>query len=173
MAVKVAVLEQLAGQPDALSLPELMYLLPAGLAERSVRRWLAELIAEGRIERTGQKRGTRYRARAGSSAHASRQARGPQGAASTPAPTQRTPAPLFSEVATDAMAHVRRPVAYDADGLAAYDPDPVVEAYKRHIDRTLLRQNLQRSVEERVRNLMALQELAAEARRAGRKAQLD
>ena len=173
MAIKVAVLEQLAGQPGALSLPELMYLLPAGLAERSVRRWLAELIAEGRIERTGQKRGTRYRARAGSSAYASRQATGTQGAASTPALPQRTPAPLFSEVATDAMAHVRRPVAYDADGLAAYEPDPVVEAYKRHIDRTLLRQNLQRSVEERVRNLMALQELAAEAQRAGRKAQLD
>ena len=54
-----------------------------------------------------------------------------------------------------------------------FEPDPVVEAYKRHIDRTLLRQNLQRSVEERVRNLMALQELAAEARRAGRTAQLD
>ena len=47
-------------------------------------------------------------------------------------------------------------------------PDPVVDAYKRHIDRTLLRQNLRRTVTERVENLMALQRLAAEARRAGR-----
>lgn len=47
-------------------------------------------------------------------------------------------------------------------------PDPVVEAYKRHVDRSLLRQNLRRSATERVENLMALQELAAEARRAGR-----
>ena len=47
-------------------------------------------------------------------------------------------------------------------------PDPVVEAYKRDIDRTLLRQNLRRSVTERVENLIALQALAAEARRAGR-----
>ena len=46
--------------------------------------------------------------------------------------------------------------------------DPVIEAYKRHIDRTLLRQNLRRSVTERVENLIALQRLAAEARRAGR-----
>ena len=44
----------------------------------------------------------------------------------------------------------------------------MVEAYKRHVDRTLLRQNLRRSVTERVENLIALQELAAEARRAGR-----
>lgn len=47
------------------------------------------------------------------------------------------------------------------------EPDPVVEAYKRDIDRTLLRQNLRRSVTERVANLSALQRLAAEARRAG------
>ncbi len=45
--------------------------------------------------------------------------------------------------------------------------DPVVEAYKRDIDRTLLRQNLRRSVTERVANLRALQRLASEARRAG------
>lgn len=51
-----------------------------------------------------------------------------------------------------------------------FEPDPVVEAYKRHIDHTLLRENLRRSVDERVRNLMALQRLAEEARRAGRRA---
>lgn len=49
-----------------------------------------------------------------------------------------------------------------------FDADPVVEAYKRHVDRTLLRRNLRRSVSERVANLIALQRLAAEARRAGR-----
>ena len=50
----------------------------------------------------------------------------------------------------------------------APEPDPVVEAHKRHIDRTLLRQNLRRTATERVKNLIALQRLAAEARRAGR-----
>ena len=51
-----------------------------------------------------------------------------------------------------------------------FEPDPVVEAYKRDIDMTLLRENLRRSVDERVCNLMALQQLAEEARRAGREA---
>lgn len=53
----------------------------------------------------------------------------------------------------------------DAPGT---DPDPVVEAYKRDVDRTLLRENLKRSPEERVRALVELQRLAKEARRAGR-----
>ena len=48
-------------------------------------------------------------------------------------------------------------------------PDPVIEAYKRGIDRTLIRENLRRSVDERVTNLQALLELADEARRAGSK----
>lgn len=50
------------------------------------------------------------------------------------------------------------------------EPDPVIEAYKSGIDRTLLRQNLQLSVEERLRNLMRLQRFAEEMRRAGRRA---
>ena len=41
-------------------------------------------------------------------------------------------------------------------GKSEFEPDPVVEAYKRDIDMTLLRENLRRSVDERVRNLMAL-----------------
>ena len=48
------------------------------------------------------------------------------------------------------------------------EPDPVIETYKRDIDRTLLRQNLRRSVAERMANLVELQRLAKEARRAGR-----
>lgn len=53
-----------------------------------------------------------------------------------------------------------------------FEPDPVIETYKRDVDRTLLDENLRRSVDERVRNLMALQRLAEEARRAGREAGL-
>jgi hypothetical protein len=48
------------------------------------------------------------------------------------------------------------------------EPDPVIEAYKPGIDRSLLTENLRRSVDERVQNLQALQTLAEEARRAGR-----
>ena len=47
-------------------------------------------------------------------------------------------------------------------------PDPVVEFYKRGVDRTLIRENLRRSPEDRLRALQALQRFATEVRRAGR-----
>ena len=47
--------------------------------------------------------------------------------------------------------------------------DPVVEAYKQHVDRTLLRENLKLTPEERLRKLQALLEWAEELRRAGRR----
>ena len=45
--------------------------------------------------------------------------------------------------------------------------DPVIEAYKRDVDRTLIRENLRRSVQERFEHLIELQRLAAELKRAG------
>jgi transcriptional regulator with XRE-family HTH domain len=45
-------------------------------------------------------------------------------------------------------------------------PDPVVESYKRAIDRTLLRENLRKSPDQRVRGLIAMAKFADEARRA-------
>ena len=48
------------------------------------------------------------------------------------------------------------------------DPDPVIQAFKNDVDRTLLRENLKLSVEDRLRQLMELQEFAEELRRAGR-----
>lgn len=51
-----------------------------------------------------------------------------------------------------------------------FPPDPVIEAYKKDVDRTLLRENLKLSVEERFEKLMALQRFAEEMRRAGREA---
>jgi hypothetical protein len=50
------------------------------------------------------------------------------------------------------------------------EPDPVIEAYKKDVDRTLLRANLQRTITERIEALIELQKLAEEARRAGRRA---
>jgi hypothetical protein len=48
--------------------------------------------------------------------------------------------------------------------------DPVVEAYKKGVDRTLIRENLKLSVEDRFRKAMALAVFADEMRRAGREA---
>jgi len=47
-------------------------------------------------------------------------------------------------------------------------PDPVIEAYKKDVDRTLIRENLSLPVEERFRRLMKLQEFAEELKRAMR-----
>jgi len=46
--------------------------------------------------------------------------------------------------------------------------DPVIEAYKKDVDRTLIRENLRRSPEERLLALMEMQRFAVELRRAGR-----
>lgn len=48
--------------------------------------------------------------------------------------------------------------------------DPVIEAYKKDVDRTLLRENLSRTPDERVRALVELQRVAEELRGAGRRA---
>jgi hypothetical protein len=50
----------------------------------------------------------------------------------------------------------------------ATEIDPVVEAYKKDLDRTLIRENLKLTVEERFRKAMALARFAEELRRAGR-----
>ncbi len=51
---------------------------------------------------------------------------------------------------------------------AKIEPDPVIEAYKKDVDRTLIRENLRLSVEQRFEKLMRLQQFADELRRAGR-----
>ena len=64
-------------------------------------------------------------------------------------------------------------------GAAGYDlklslvprrvADAVIEAYKRDVDRTLLRENLKKSVDQRLRSLVELQKVASEVRRAGQR----
>ena len=50
------------------------------------------------------------------------------------------------------------------------EPDPVIEAYKRDIDRGLLRENLKLTPDQRVRRLSAFLRLVGALQRAGRKA---
>ena len=56
---------------------------------------------------------------------------------------------------------------FDVD--VSLDPDPVIEAYKKDIDRTLIRENLKRTPEERFVQLMKLQEFVEELQAAGRR----
>lgn len=67
---------------------------------------------------------------------------------------------MSSETPPDAPA----PLAEDRP----LEPDPVIEVYKRDVDRTLLRENLRLTVDERFRKLQELQRFAAELRRARR-----
>ena len=57
---KVAVLRQLSLEEEPVSLPELMEKMGKGYAERSVRRWLARMVADGSVEMLGRKRATKY-----------------------------------------------------------------------------------------------------------------
>lgn len=57
-----------------------------------------------------------------------------------------------------------------ANPSSAEGDDPIVEAYKKDVDMTLIRRNLSMSVEERFEQLMSLQKFAEELRAAGKRA---
>jgi hypothetical protein len=50
--------------------------------------------------------------------------------------------------------------------ISPSEPDSVIEAYKKDIDRTLLRENLRLTVQQRFENLMRLQQFARELQKA-------
>jgi hypothetical protein len=50
------------------------------------------------------------------------------------------------------------------------EPDPVIEAYKKDVDRTLLRENLKLTPEARLRKLQDFVAFTAAMREAGRQA---
>jgi hypothetical protein len=50
-----------------------------------------------------------------------------------------------------------------------WEPDPVIEVYKRDVDRTLIREQLRRTIDDRVRRMIAALRLATELRAAGRR----
>jgi len=57
---KLGVLHQLSQEAEPISLPDMLEKLGSSYVERSVRRWLAEMIKEGLVEKIGHKRGTKY-----------------------------------------------------------------------------------------------------------------
>jgi len=54
-------------------------------------------------------------------------------------------------------------------GEHTLDPDPVIEVYKRDVDRTLIREQVRRTIDERVRRMIAALRLATELAAAGRR----
>jgi hypothetical protein len=51
-----------------------------------------------------------------------------------------------------------------------FEPDPVIEAYKKDVDRTLIRENLKLTHEERILKLQDFVAFAIELQEAGRRA---
>lgn len=102
---KMAVLKALQDHQAHLGSLELQKLLGADYPERTLRRWLNEMVSEGLVLRLGQKRATQYQAVV-QAVHA-----------------------FFGEHASQALDHVRRPlferdpVTYHKAWLDAYHPN--------------------------------------------------
>ena len=58
---KLAVLHQLSQETGPIGLQELLAKLGEGYPERTLRRWLSQLVNEGLVEKLGSTRGARYR----------------------------------------------------------------------------------------------------------------
>jgi hypothetical protein len=69
----------------------------------------------------------------------------------------------------DEQAREEEAVAWPDDLTPADDRDPVIEVYKKDVDRTLLRENLKLTVEERFHKFERFWQYAQELREAGRK----
>jgi hypothetical protein len=64
------------------------------------------------------------------------------------------------------MPFERHPDQPAANGESERYVDPVIEEYKKHVDRTLIRENLRLTVDERLQKLESLLKDAEEMRRA-------
>ncbi|MHB1949553.1 MAG: Fic family protein [Gammaproteobacteria bacterium] len=101
---KMAVLKILK-QHSPLTLAAILEILGPGFAERTVRRWLSEMVHEGTVLKTGAKRSTHYQALAS------------------------LQPPIFTEQAIEAIHYIRqpifmrKPVAYSKEWLNEYQPN--------------------------------------------------
>jgi hypothetical protein len=50
--------------------------------------------------------------------------------------------------------------------LRSFSPDPVIEEYKKHVDESLLRENLRRTPEQRILAMISMSELVESMRLA-------
>jgi Fic family protein len=106
-AKKMAVFERLSHEREAIDINKLLDLLGVGYSERSVRRWLSELVKDGIVQKLGDKRGTRYQVKS----------------------QPLAPGQLFSVESKQVIESVRRsiyvrePVTYADDWFSSYQPN--------------------------------------------------
>jgi Fic family protein len=126
---KMTVLRSLQQEDGLIAIQDLLHKLGSGYAERTVRRWLQELILDGVVEKEGEKRGTKYRAI-----------------------PLRTEGQCFGPQSQEVMALVRRPlqerypVTYVEEWLDSYTPNRTF--YIPLYTRRKLRQEGERSKKE-------------------------
>jgi Fic family protein len=108
---KTEVLHQLSTEPHPIGMVELLEKLGPNFSERTVRRWLSELVYEGLVERSGQKRGTKYSVlqRSERNTEGREHLFGPQSKSTI----ERIHRPLFE----------RKPVSYNEQWLDSYNPN--------------------------------------------------
>src|SRR5690348_7678948 len=95
------------------------------LPDRTLRRWMAELVAEGLVERTGSFKGTRYRLRSPANIAEVQAYEVREPVAPFAPPDRRVFAPASLEVLrrVDAPIYTRPPVTYAEDRLDHYIPN--------------------------------------------------
>ncbi len=127
---QMAVFTAVENMQDWVSLPELLTYLGEDFAERSVRRWLNNLVGEGFVEKKGQKKATLYKM--------------------NPTPVlkalQRS---LFTQQYTELLTYIkqplylRKPISYQKEWLEAYLPNETF--YLSYAQRIILKEQGERS----------------------------
>ncbi|TLY77491.1 MAG: hypothetical protein E6K49_07945, partial [Gammaproteobacteria bacterium] len=116
MADKYAIAQYLSQRPGRWTSPAEIKAEIRGIADRTLRRWLAELVREGVAERTGERKATRYRSRT-SEKPASR----PTTAATTPRIFSAANEQLLKRI--DAPIYTRPPATYSEAWVDSYVPN--------------------------------------------------
>lgn len=80
--------------------------------------------------------------------------------------SKRIPQEVRRRLLVDLTSNLASRLGTGDEVLRTFLRDPVIEVFKRDVDRTLIRENLRRTPEERLRALESLQRLAEEVRQA-------
>jgi Fic family protein len=114
-----------------------------GVPERTLRNWLFSLVQEGTLERTGKKKGVRYRL-IGSPTNVGSEHSAPDSTATTATADTHESTEVFSAAAVDILRRVdqplymRPPVTYSDDWVRSYIPN--LTFYLTEAQRNRLRQ---------------------------------
>lgn len=106
---KLLILRHLGLEAEPITLKKIRSILK--FSERSLRRWVNELVLEGSVKKIGNKRGTKYQV------------------LSKNGKTNGEPSSCFSSISLNALKYVRKPVferkpvAYNHEWLEAYTPN--------------------------------------------------